>query len=285
VRKDEGGSHGSLAEGFCMIDPTVLGGVINDLANLEAAIASETKGLKSDFEKVGVSAQPVTELINVAHWLHGELPMLRRRHAAAVLLGSQGMPFAPGTKMLSMPEDPAAATKRAGELAASRLRDALDGKPPGKDGITAAAKVLRQITGKKGRLSADDLAFLQAVYGGLGRAVYRIPDQLGNDNPAKSAFVDALLLLSNDKLGGGLDKMPAEISQDLRDTGWQYWNGPGDKATNPFHGDGFPARSYPETSSRPDWAAPQSTTCASSNGCRRNTPQLHRPNRWPRPRF
>ena len=47
--------------------------------------------------------------------------------------------------------------------------------------------------------------------------------------------------MSNDKLGGGFDKVPAEIRQDLRDTGWRYWNGPGDKATNPFRGDGFPA--------------------------------------------
>ena len=240
VRKEERGSGGG-GDGFCMIDPVILGGVINDLDTMAAAITTELKGLKAEFEKVGVTAQPINELVSLSHWLHGELPMLRRRHAAAVLLESQGMQFVPGTKMLSMPEDPTAATKRAGELAASRLRDALDGKPPGKEGIAAAAKVLQQLTGKKGKLSPDDLAFLQAVYGGLGRAVYRIPDQLGDDKSANSAYVDALLLLSNDKLGGGFDKVPAEIRQDLRDTGWRYWNGPGDKAANPFHGDGFPA--------------------------------------------
>ncbi|MEU0089195.1 hypothetical protein [Kribbella sp. NPDC006257] len=240
ARKDEGG-HGSGGDGFCMIDPVVLGGVINDLATMETAIGTELKGLRTEFEKVGVSTQPLTDLTNVAHWLHGELPMLRRRHAAALLLESQGMWFQPGTHMLVMPEDPELATKQAGELAAKRIRDGLDAKPPNRLAITDAAKALQKITGRKGQLSPDDLTFLQAVYGGLGRAVYRIPDQLGDDKKAKSAFVDALLLLSNSKLGGGFGKVPAEIRQDLRDTGWQYWNGPGDKATNPLHGDGFPA--------------------------------------------
>jgi hypothetical protein len=238
--KEEGGRRGAQDDGFCMIDPVVLGGVINDLATMESAITTEMKGLKAEFEKVGVSAQPINDLMNVAHWLHDELPMLRRRHAAAVMLESQGLQFAPGTHMLSMPEDPTSAAKQAGELAAARLRDALDGKPPGKDGIIAAANTLRQLTGRTGPLTPDDLAFLQAVYGGLGRSVYRIPDQLGDDKKAKSAFVDGLLLLSNGKLGGGFDKVPAEIRQDLRDTGWRYWN-LGDKATNPLRGDGFPA--------------------------------------------
>ncbi|MFI7068489.1 hypothetical protein ACIBL3_46400 [Kribbella sp. NPDC050124] len=226
-------------DGFCMIDPVVLNGVINDLATMETAITTELKGLKAEFEKVDVSTQPITDLLNVASWLHGELPMLRRRHAAAVLLESQGLQFAPGTHMLSMPEDPTAAAKQAGELAAIRLRDALAGKPPGKDGIVAVTNALRQITGRTGRLTADDAAFLRALYGGLGREVYRLPGQLGDDKAAKSAVVDGLLLLSNDKLGGGFDQLPAEIREDLRDTGWRYWNPPIDKSS-PQRGNGFP---------------------------------------------
>ena len=236
ARRDEGGRSGN-GDGLCMIDPVVLGGVIKDLATMETAITTELKGLKAEFDKVGVSAQPINDLMNVAHWLHAELPMLRRRHAAAVLLANQGMPLAaPGLKMLSMPEDPAAATKQAGELAAARLRDALDGKPPGMDGIVAASNALRQITGRKDKLTPDDLAFLQGMYGGLGRDVYRIPGQLGDDKAAKSAFVDGLLMLSNEKLGGGFDLLPTEIRQDVRDNAWTYWNVPGGKDRDPAKG-------------------------------------------------
>jgi hypothetical protein len=98
--KDEDGSHGSLADGYCMIYPVVLKGVIDDLATIETAITTELRGLKTEFEKVGVSTHPITNLVNVATWLQGELPMLRRRHAAAVLLESQGLQFSPGTQML-----------------------------------------------------------------------------------------------------------------------------------------------------------------------------------------
>jgi hypothetical protein len=118
MRKAEGGSGGS-GDGFCMIDPVVLGGVINDLAAMEAAIIAETRGLKAEFELVGLSAGPVNDLVNISHWLRGELPMLRRRHAAAVLLQSQGMQWYPGTRMLAMPEDPDAATQQAADLAAN----------------------------------------------------------------------------------------------------------------------------------------------------------------------
>jgi hypothetical protein len=237
MRKDERGSGG---DGLCMIDPVVLGGVINDLATMEAAIAAETKGLKAEFEKVGISAGPVNELTKVATWLHGELPMLRRRHSAAVLLAAQRMELPPGVTMQSVPEDPAEAFKLAGELAAKRVLAGLDGKPPSRHGAVNAAAAVREITSRRGRLSADDLAFLQALYGGTGRALYRVPGLLGDDQAAKAALVDGLLLLSNQKAGGGFDKVPAEIRQDLRDTGWRYWNTPGDKATDPMRGDGFP---------------------------------------------
>ncbi len=221
-----------------MIDPVILGGVINDLATMETAITTELKGLKTEFEKVGVTAQPINDLVTVSHWLHGELPMLRRRHAAAVLLESQGMMFYPGTKMLAMPEDPTLATKQAGELAAKRIRDGLDAKPPSKYAIVDAAKALRQLTARNGKLTPDELTFLQALYGGLGRTVYKLPEQLGDDKATKSTIVDGLLLLSNEKLGGGFDKLPAEIRQDVRSTSWTYWNSPGGKDRTP-PGQGF----------------------------------------------
>lgn len=237
AHKPEGGSGGG--DGLCMIDPLVLGGVISDLGTMEAAINAETRGLKAEFEKVGVSVAPVNDLVNLAQWLHGELPMLRRRHAAVVLMETQGMPFSPGTRMLSVPSDPTLAAQRAGEFAARRIRDGLDGKPPGRQGMIDAAAALRKLTAAKRRLNADEVAFLQALYGELGRDVYRVPVNL-SDKAAKSAVADGLLLLSNNKLGGGFDKLPAEIRQDLRDTGWRYWNSPNDKATDPLRGKGFP---------------------------------------------
>lgn len=78
-----------------------VGDLDDDLATMESAITTELKGLKAEFEKVGISAQPVNTLINVSQWLHEQLPMLRRRHSAAVLLQSQGLQFTPGTHMLS----------------------------------------------------------------------------------------------------------------------------------------------------------------------------------------
>jgi hypothetical protein len=238
--KPEGGSSSAPVDGLCMIDPVVLGGVINDLATMEAAIAAETKGLKAELDKVGVPADRVNDLAKIASWLHGELPMLRRRHAAAVLLAAQRMELPPGINMLPMPEDPTLAAQQAGELAAKRVRDGLAGKPPSLDRAVNAATAVRQITTRKGRLSAEDLAFLQALYGGLGRAVYRVPAQLGEDQAAKSALVDGLLLLSNEKVGGGFDKVPAEIRQDLRDTGLGYWTKRGGNAADPLSGQGFP---------------------------------------------
>lgn len=237
MRKSEGGSDG---DGLCMIDPVVLSGVVGDLAAMEAAIAAETKRLKGEFAKVGVPSAALSELAKVGAWLHGELPMLRRRQAAAALLASQRMQCVPGTNLISMSEDPVFASQQAGELAAKQVLAGLGGKPPTREASVAAAAAVRKITARGGKLSADDLAFLEALYGGLGRTVYQVPGQLGQDKAAKAALADGLLMLSNEKLGGGFSKVPAEIRQDLRDTGWRHWNAPGDKAADPFRGNGFP---------------------------------------------
>jgi hypothetical protein len=83
-------------------------------------------------------------------------------------------------KLQAMPEQFLAtplAAKQAGELAAQQLRDALAGKPTGKDGIVAASNTLREITGSKGR---------------------RVPDQLEEDKTARAAVANGVLLVSND---------------------------------------------------------------------------------------
>jgi hypothetical protein len=226
-----------------MIDPVVLGGVINDLATMETAIGTELKGLRTEFEKVGVSTQPITDLTNVANWLHGELPMLRRRHTAAVLLESQGLQFSPGTKMLSIPEDPAVATKQAGDLAVNQVRAALDGKPPGRDGVVTAIRALERIRNTKGRLGPDDLLFLETFYKGLGKDLYKVPQFLKNDDnwiaptrttyapgeiiPAAldpktraalaSSLVGGLLSLSDERRGGSWNRLPKFVQEAAAD--------------------------------------------------------------------
>jgi hypothetical protein len=247
VRKAEGGSSGS-PDGLCMIDPVVLRGVINDLATMEAAITAETTGLKAEFDRIGVPATAVNDLTKVATWLHDELPMLRRRHAAAVLLESQRMEFCPGTKMLSMPEDPAAAAKQAGELVAQRVRDGLDGKPPGRDGVADAVRAVQRIRSGKERLSPDDLVFLETFYRGLGKVVYRVPGYLADDvnwvaptqltsyTPGElvplvidaktradlaAAIVGGLLTLSDERRGGGWNRLPKFV-QDAAADPWRY---------------------------------------------------------------
>lgn len=223
-----------------MINPVVLAGVIKDLATLESAITSETKALKSEFDKIGVQATAVNDLRRVGAWLHGQLPMLRRRQAAAALLESQGPVLPPGVDMQSLPEDAGAAFVLAGELAGQRVLDNLDANSSDASEATAAAAAIQRITARKGKLTGDDLAFLHAFYNRLGRGVYRVPGQLGDDKAAKAALVDGLLILSNEKAGGGFKTLPLEIRQDLLDTGWRYWNSPGDKAAAQFKGQGFP---------------------------------------------
>jgi hypothetical protein len=239
--KDEGGSRGG--DGFCMIDPVVLGGVITDLADMETAIITELNGLKAEFEKVGVSTHPITNLLNVSHWLHEQLPMLRRRHSAAVLLESQELQFTPGTHMLSMPEDPAAATQQAANLAIQQVKGALNGKPPGRDGIPTAVRAIAGILRKKGTLSPDDLAFLETFYRGLGKDVYRVPDFLKDDEnwiaPTRTTYtpgeivptgldaktraglaesiVGGLLTLSDERRGGGWNRLPAFVREAAAD--------------------------------------------------------------------
>jgi hypothetical protein len=220
MRKDERGSGGD--DGFCMIDPVILGGVINDLATMEAAITAEMKGLKAEFEKVGVSTGPINDLVNVSHWLHDELPMLRRRHAAALMLESQGMTFYSGTRMLAMPEDPDAATQQAAALAVKRVREGLDGQAPGRDGIADAVRAIQRIRNNKGALSPDDLLFLETFYRDLGKDVYRVPAYLKKDEnwadtavvnskartDMTAAIVGGLLTLSDEGRGGGWSRLP-----------------------------------------------------------------------------
>ncbi|WP_405062856.1 hypothetical protein OG474_14795 [Kribbella sp. NBC_01505] len=246
--KDEGGSHGAQADGFCMIDPVVLGGVISDLATMESAIGAELKGLKGEFEKVGVSTQPITDLTGVASWLHGELPMLRRRHAAAVLLASQRMQPVAGTHMLSMSEDPAVATKDAGNLAVQQIKAALDGKPPGRDGVVDAIRALERIRNSKGALGQDDLLFLETFYKGLGKDLYKVPGYLKNDDnwiaPTRTTYtpgeiiptgldiktrttlaaslVGGLLTLSDERRGGNWNRLPEFIQQGATDRYTEY---------------------------------------------------------------
>ncbi|MDX2973968.1 TPR repeat region-containing protein [Kribbella solani] len=240
--KPESGRSGE-GDGFCGINPTVLAGVIKDLAAIEAAITTELPRLKPDFEKAGVSTAPINDLGSVSRWLHEQLPMLRRRQSAASLLASQGMSFTPNTSLLSVPEDSGAATKQAANLAVENTKAGLDGKPGSRDGVLAAVNALERIRGTKGRLDPDEVLFLETYYGRLGKDVYKLPGYLRDDNnwiaPTRTSYtpgeviptaVDAkvreklaaavagaLLTLSDESRGGGWNRLPAFVREAAQD--------------------------------------------------------------------
>ncbi|WP_432887933.1 hypothetical protein ACQPYH_06330 [Kribbella sp. CA-245084] len=232
-----------------------MSGVIKDLAAIEAAITAEVPRLKTEFDKVGVPTGPITDLGGIARWLHEQLPMLRRRQAAAALLASQGLTFTPNTSLLSIPEDSDAATKQAADLAVVRTKAGLDGKPDSRAGVIAAGNALERIRNAKGRLSPDDILFLETYYSHLGKDVYRLPSYFRDDNnwiaPTRTSYapgeivptaLDAkvraklaaatgggLLALSDESRGGGWNRLPAFVREaaadklggyPLHDGGW-----------------------------------------------------------------
>ncbi|MDX3006261.1 hypothetical protein PWY87_31585 [Kribbella solani] len=231
--KAEGGRSGA-GDGFCGINPTVLGEVIKDLTALEAAIGAELPRLKAEFDKVGVSTSSITNLGATARWLHEQLPMLRRRQAAAAMLASQGLSFTPNTSLLCVPEDPTAASKQAADLAVQHTRAGLNSKPGSRDGMLAALDSLRQIHGKKGVLGPDDLQFLETYFRGLGKDLYRLPGYLKDDNnwsaPTRTSYAlgetvpsaldpsireklaeavgGSLLALTDERKGSGWNRLP-----------------------------------------------------------------------------
>lgn len=240
--KAEGGRSGN-GDGFCGINPVTLDGVIKDLAAVEAAITAEVPRFKAEFDKVGVPTGPVTDLAGVARWLHEQLPMLRRRQAAAALLASQGLSFTPNTSLLSIPEDSDAAIEQAADLAAQHTKARLDGKPDGHNGMISAVTAIERISNTKGLLSPDDVLFLHAYYGRLGKDVYKLPGYLRDDNnwaaPTRTSYslgevirtsldakardrlaaatVSGLLALSDERRGGNWNRLPDYVRKAAAD--------------------------------------------------------------------
>jgi hypothetical protein len=196
-----------------------------------------------------------------------------------------------------MSEDPAAAARQAGNLAATQARNALNGKPPeGRDGITKAIQVIERIRNTTGHLGPDDLLFLEGFYGSLGRDVYRIPDYLKNDDnwiavtrttyttgeivptaidpksrtAMAATLVTGLLTLSDERRGGGFKLLPAEIRQDLRSTTWNYWNLPGGAKNEPRQAKGSTTSSRFCRTKTPRARSARAKNCHSSS-----------PDRWP----
>ncbi|MEV0581789.1 C2 family cysteine protease [Nonomuraea sp. NPDC050310] len=66
---------------FAGIDPVQLKGMIGDLDDVKSLINEKTVHLDRDFGRAGLSAKHITTLRSVADWIHGELPMLRRRQS------------------------------------------------------------------------------------------------------------------------------------------------------------------------------------------------------------
>jgi hypothetical protein len=77
-----------------------MGQMIKDLDAVKAGIEGRVLGLKSSFEKVGLSTKSITTLAGVASWVGGELPMLNRRQTMAEELSKENGQFGFGSGMM-----------------------------------------------------------------------------------------------------------------------------------------------------------------------------------------
>lgn len=68
-----------MGSGFSGIDPDELEGTINSLQKDQERLRSSATWIKSRFERYGIDAAPLTELLAIAGWAENQLPSLRRR--------------------------------------------------------------------------------------------------------------------------------------------------------------------------------------------------------------
>ncbi|MFC8421832.1 hypothetical protein ACFUN7_13270 [Streptomyces sp. NPDC057236] len=68
-----------MGSGFSGIDPDKLEGTINSLQKDQERLRSSATWIKSSFERYGIDAAPLTELLAIAGWAENQLPSLRRR--------------------------------------------------------------------------------------------------------------------------------------------------------------------------------------------------------------
>lgn len=81
---------------FAAIDPAAMADLVTKLDGAARTIDERAPGLKSRFESHGVATGDVTTIMQVASWVHDQLPMLRRRQSLAQAMVDGGFAYGGG---------------------------------------------------------------------------------------------------------------------------------------------------------------------------------------------
>jgi hypothetical protein len=82
---------------FAAIDPAALADLVTKLDGAARTIDERAPGLKARFEAQGVGSGDVTTIMQVASWVHDQLPMLRRRQSLAQAMVDGGFAYGGGS--------------------------------------------------------------------------------------------------------------------------------------------------------------------------------------------
>jgi hypothetical protein len=115
---------------FAAIDPAAMADLVTKLDGAARTIDERAPGVKSRFEAHGVATGDVTTIMQIATWVHDQLPMLRRRQSLAQAMVDGGFAYGGGPLWsfvdngdnLGAFRSPEEARRAAGDLAA-RVKD------------------------------------------------------------------------------------------------------------------------------------------------------------------
>lgn len=110
---------------FAAIDPALMADLVTKMDGAARTIDERAPGVKSRFEAHGVATGDVTTIMQVARWVHDQLPMLRRRQSLAQAMVDGGFAYGGGSVWsfvdtgdnLGAFRTPEEARRAAGELA------------------------------------------------------------------------------------------------------------------------------------------------------------------------
>lgn len=124
---------------FAAIDPAAMADLVTKLDGAARTIDERAPGVKSRFEAQGVATGDVTAIMQVASWVHDQLPMLRRRQSLAQAMVDGGFAYGGGPlwsfvdngDYLGAFRTPEEARRAAGDLAAKVKDSAIGDDLPG----------------------------------------------------------------------------------------------------------------------------------------------------------
>jgi hypothetical protein len=124
---------------FAAIDPAAMADLVTKLDGAARAIDERAPGVKSRFEAQGVATGDLTAIMQVASWVHDQLPMLRRRQSLAQAMVDGGFAYGGGPLWsfvdngdnLGAFRTPEEARRAAGDLAAKVKDSAIGDDLPG----------------------------------------------------------------------------------------------------------------------------------------------------------